>query len=149
MVQDGCEGRMEMYAPLRSTVPQLTCRRHHTGRSRCRGELYGRQGISTHQLAIRYASGRVSTSHHGIDLRIDASRRWAIPVCMIFSWVWMRTRFHWTQYLVGFGKRQWHKLDNISRVFSSPVLEWDFWSLLTRYSQKVVLASLSSQVICL
>jgi len=24
---------------------------------------------------------------------------WAIPVCMIFTWVWMRTKFHWTQYL--------------------------------------------------
>jgi len=24
---------------------------------------------------------------------------WAIPVCMIFTWVWMRSKFHWTQYL--------------------------------------------------
>lgn len=24
---------------------------------------------------------------------------WAIPVCMIFTWLWLRTKFHWTQYL--------------------------------------------------
>ncbi|ESK96458.1 duf914 domain membrane protein [Moniliophthora roreri MCA 2997] len=24
---------------------------------------------------------------------------WAIPVCLFFSWVYMRTKYHWTQYL--------------------------------------------------
>ena len=25
--------------------------------------------------------------------------RWAIPVCLFFSWVYMRTKYHWTQLL--------------------------------------------------
>ena len=28
------------------------------------------------------------------------SPRWAIPICMFFLWVYMRTHFHWTQILV-------------------------------------------------
>lgn len=64
-------------------------------------------------------------SNHGINPSIDAPFRWAIPVCMIFTWVWMRTKFHWTQYLVGFKKHQWHKFDNLSRVLLYPVLDWD------------------------
>ena len=28
--------------------------------------------------------------------------RWAIPVCMLFLYVYMRTRYHWTQLLVRF-----------------------------------------------
>ena len=42
MGQDDLEGWMEMYGPLLSAEPQLTCRRYHTSRNRCRGELYGR-----------------------------------------------------------------------------------------------------------
>ena len=26
--------------------------------------------------------------------------RWAIPVCLFLSWVYMRTKYHWTQLLV-------------------------------------------------
>lgn len=29
--------------------------------------------------------------------------RWAIPVCLFSSWVYMNTRYHWTQVLVGLG----------------------------------------------
>ena len=123
MGQDDFEGWMEMYTALLSTESRLTCRRYHTGCNRCRGELYGRQGIPRHQPTVRYASGRVSRSYHSIDLSIDAPRRWAIPVCMIFTWIWMRTKFHWTQYLVGFEKGLWHNLDNIFRVFLFAVLD--------------------------
>ena len=30
--------------------------------------------------------------------------RWAIPVCLFFSWVYMRTKYHWTQLLVSIHK---------------------------------------------
>ena len=29
--------------------------------------------------------------------------RWAIPMCLFTSWLYMRTKYHWTQVLVGFG----------------------------------------------
>jgi hypothetical protein len=148
MGQDDLEGRMEMYAPLLNPEQQLTCSRYHTGSNRCRRKLYGGQGISIHQLAVRYASRLVSTSHHDINSSIDVPCRWAIPVCMIFTWVWMRTKFHWTQYLVGFNKYQWRKLDNTSRGSSYPVLEWGCWLPLTRYKQQMVLVSHISRVIC-
>lgn len=102
MGKDDLEGRMEMYAPLLSPELRLTCIRYHTSSSRRRGKLHGGQGISVHQLAVRYASRLVCTSHHDINLSIYTPFRWAIPVCMIFTWLWMRTKFHWTQYLVGF-----------------------------------------------
>lgn len=25
---------------------------------------------------------------------------WAIPVCLLFSWIYMRPKYHWTQILV-------------------------------------------------
>ena len=25
---------------------------------------------------------------------------WAIPVCILFSWIYMRPKYHWTQLLV-------------------------------------------------
>lgn len=33
------------------------------------------------------------------------SPRWAIPICMFFLYVYLRTRFHWTQILVCFSQR--------------------------------------------
>ena len=50
--------------------------------------------------------------------------------------------------MVGFEKHQWNRFDNVSRGFSYPVLEWDYWLLLTRYSQQMVLVSRISEVIC-
>ena len=35
------------------------------------------------------------------------SPRWAIPVCMFFLWVYLRTRFHWTQILVRFSQPEY------------------------------------------
>jgi hypothetical protein len=32
------------------------------------------------------------------------SPRWAIPICMFFLYVYLRTRFHWTQILVCFSR---------------------------------------------
>lgn len=29
----------------------------------------------------------------------NIASRWAIPICLFFSWVYMRTRYHWTQLL--------------------------------------------------
>ena len=68
MGQDDFEGRMEMYTPILNLEPQLTCRRHHIGCSRCRRELYGGQVISIHEFAVRYAPGYVSTSDNAHQL---------------------------------------------------------------------------------
>lgn len=42
--------------------------------------------------------------------------RWAIPICMFFLYVYLRTRFHWTQILVCFFPR-------ISKIPPSPALQ--------------------------
>jgi len=36
---------------------------------------------------------------HLTEYRIFDFARWAIPVCLFFSWVYMRTKYHWTQLL--------------------------------------------------
>jgi solute carrier family 35 protein F1/2 len=38
-------------------------------------------------------------SHKKLNEHRILIARWAIPVCMFFCWVYMRTRYHWTQLL--------------------------------------------------
>ena len=71
MGKDDSEGRMEMYAPLLNPGLRLICPRYHTSCGRRRGKLYGGQGISVHQLTVRYASRLVCTNHHVINPSID------------------------------------------------------------------------------
>jgi hypothetical protein len=41
-----------------------------------------------------YSAVHVYTASHRVCLS------WAIPVCLFFCWVYMRTKYHWTQVLV-------------------------------------------------
>lgn len=44
--------------------------------------------------------------------------RWAIPVCMAFSWVYMRPRYHWTQVLVSYLPIYFHHITSYSSLFT-------------------------------
>jgi solute carrier family 35 protein F1/2 len=58
------------------------------------------------------------------DLHLTILLSWAIPVCMLFSYLYMRPKYHWTQLLVGillvFTCNRSIKKD--FRVFSSALL---------------------------
>lgn len=41
-----------------------------------------------------YSTAHMYTASHRVCLS------WAIPVCLFFCWVYMRTKYHWTQVLV-------------------------------------------------
>lgn len=51
-----------------------------------------------------HASRCVSSSRYKLTAPLlilnSVSNSWAIPVCMFFSWVYMRPKYHWTQILV-------------------------------------------------
>jgi hypothetical protein len=52
---------------------------------------------SFHACSSMRASTFFSYSHKSNT--ISRFARWAIPVCLFFSWVYMRTKYHWTQLL--------------------------------------------------
>jgi hypothetical protein len=51
-----------------------------------------------------YAARRVSLSpiYPFFQCPILFFLRWAIPVCLLTSWIYMRTKYHWTQIFVWF-----------------------------------------------
>ena len=56
-------------------------------------------GISIYRLAVLYASRCVSLFFMIID-QLRFFSRWAIPSCLFFCWLYMRTKYHWTQLFV-------------------------------------------------
>jgi hypothetical protein len=61
-------------------------------------------GIRLHGSAILHAPRRVrliaTLSSHFIRLTLSLLRRWAIPSCMFFVYLYTRRKYHWTQLLV-------------------------------------------------
>ena len=70
----------------------------------------GVTNLKCHRLINIPISSRVCSSmRKSCPCRISTSMnchltlpRWAIPICMFFLYVYLRTRFHWTQILVCF-----------------------------------------------
>jgi len=91
--------------------------RYHTGRLRCRRQLSRGQGLPFHFLSLIVVAESTRHTNTPISCLVCSSMRmspllphhlallnfihsWAIPVCMFFSWVYMRPKYHWTQILV-------------------------------------------------
>ena len=88
--------------PYLFTLPLNFCHScHPSGANTCRSLL---TGLSVHGPVIVHVVGRVSISFFCcsfVNARLSVyTCSWAIPVCLFFSWVYMRTKYHWTQILV-------------------------------------------------
>lgn len=98
MGENGLERRLEMCALYsKAIIAILTLFRYYSRSYRRGSKLHGGQSIPEHEYSLLHAFGHVS--YQLVPISYLSLFRWAIPVCMFFTWVYFRSKFHWSQYL--------------------------------------------------
>lgn len=92
LVEDDCQGRVEMYA--HNNISQ----RH--SRTPVTPPLFPSLDFILAACDVEGNFLVVKAYQYTTLLSCMLLDAWAIPVCLFFSWVYMRPKYHWTQLLV-------------------------------------------------